>query len=71
MMHDDQHGTAVVVLAALTNAAKVVGKDFADMRAVISGAGAAGIAVAEILSAPAWETCAARFRASSTATATT
>ncbi|GAA3681084.1 NADP-dependent malic enzyme [Arthrobacter ginkgonis] len=49
VMHDDQHGTAVVVLAALTNAAKVVGKDFSEMRAVISGAGAAGIAIAEIL----------------------
>jgi len=49
VMHDDQHGTAVVVLAALTNAAKVVGKEFASMRAVISGAGAAGIAVAQIL----------------------
>ncbi|GAA4371308.1 NAD(P)-dependent malic enzyme [Paeniglutamicibacter cryotolerans] len=49
VMHDDQHGTAVVVLAALTNAAKVAGKDFADMRVVISGAGAAGIAIAEIL----------------------
>ena len=49
VMHDDQHGTAVVVLAALTNALKVVGKQLADARIVISGAGAAGIAVAEIL----------------------
>ena len=49
VMHDDQHGTAVVVLAALTNAAKVVGKELSAMRAVISGAGAAGIAVAQIL----------------------
>nr|WP_231567681.1 NADP-dependent malic enzyme [Sinomonas humi] len=49
VMHDDQHGTAVVALAALTNAAKVVGKDLASLRAVIAGAGAAGIAVAEIL----------------------
>ncbi|RAN69322.1 NAD-dependent malic enzyme [Bacillus sp. SRB_336] len=49
VMHDDQHGTAVVVLAALTNAAKVVGKELGAMRAVISGAGAAGIAVAQIL----------------------
>lgn len=49
VMHDDQHGTAVVVLAALINAAKVTGKQFADMRVVISGAGAAGIAVADIL----------------------
>ncbi|MDP9885988.1 malate dehydrogenase (oxaloacetate-decarboxylating) [Sinomonas atrocyanea] len=49
VMHDDQHGTAVVVLAALTNAAVVVGKELASMRAVIAGAGAAGIAIAEIL----------------------
>jgi malate dehydrogenase (oxaloacetate-decarboxylating) len=49
VMHDDQHGTAVVVLAALTNAAKVVDKELGAMRAVISGAGAAGIAVAQIL----------------------
>ena len=49
VMHDDQHGTAVVALAALENAAKVVGKDLPSLRAVIAGAGAAGIAVAEIL----------------------
>ncbi|MFC0487652.1 NAD(P)-dependent malic enzyme [Sinomonas atrocyanea] len=49
VMHDDQHGTAVVVLAALTNAATVVGKELSSMRAVIAGAGAAGIAIAEIL----------------------
>lgn len=49
VMHDDQHGTAVVALAALTNAAKVVGKDLPALRIVIAGAGAAGIAVAEIL----------------------
>ncbi|WP_245827825.1 NAD(P)-dependent malic enzyme [Sinomonas mesophila] len=49
VMHDDQHGTAVVALAALTNAAKVVGKDLASLKVVIAGAGAAGIAVAEIL----------------------
>lgn len=49
VMHDDQHGTAVVVLAALTNAVKVVGKRLEDLRVVISGAGSAGIAVAEIL----------------------
>jgi len=48
VMHDDQHGTAVVALAALTNAAKVTGRDLADLRVVVSGAGAAGIAVAEI-----------------------
>ncbi|WP_394552857.1 NADP-dependent malic enzyme [Agromyces sp. MMS24-JH15] len=49
VMHDDQHGTAVVTLAALANAAKVVGRELASLRVVVSGAGAAGIAVAEIL----------------------
>ncbi|MGK0715328.1 NAD(P)-dependent malic enzyme [Leucobacter sp. W1153] len=49
VMHDDQHGTAVVVLAALINAVEVVGKQLRDLRIVISGAGSAGIAVAEIL----------------------
>ena len=49
VMHDDQHGTAVVVLAALTNAVKVVDKQLRDLRIVIAGAGSAGIAVAEIL----------------------
>ncbi|MDO5745334.1 MAG: NADP-dependent malic enzyme [Micrococcaceae bacterium] len=49
VMHDDQHGTAVVVLAALINAAKVAGKELGQMRAVLSGAGAAGIAIAQIL----------------------
>jgi malate dehydrogenase (oxaloacetate-decarboxylating) len=49
VMHDDQHGTAVVVLAALTNAAKVTGRTLEGLRVVVSGAGAAGIAVAEIL----------------------
>ena len=49
VMHDDQHGTAVVVLAALTNAAKVVGKELSELRVVISGAGSAGVAVTEIL----------------------
>ncbi len=49
VFHDDQHGTAVVVLAALTNAAKLTGKALGSLRVVITGAGAAGIAVAEIL----------------------
>jgi len=49
VFHDDQHGTAVVTLAALTNALKIVGKSFADVRVVIAGAGAAGVAVAKIL----------------------
>lgn len=49
VMHDDQHGTAVVVLAALTNAVKVVDRELTSLRVVISGAGAAGLAVAEML----------------------
>jgi malate dehydrogenase (oxaloacetate-decarboxylating) len=51
VMHDDQHGTAVVVLAALKNALKVVGKAMQDVRIVISGVGAAGVATARILMA--------------------
>ena len=50
VMHDDQHGTAVVVFAALINAAKVVEKDLKSLKIVISGAGAAGSAVAKLLS---------------------
>jgi malate dehydrogenase (oxaloacetate-decarboxylating) len=49
VMHDDQHGTAIVVLAALRNAAKVVGRPLADLRVVVSGAGAAGVACTKIL----------------------
>ncbi|MBG6084520.1 NAD(P)-dependent malic enzyme [Zhihengliuella flava] len=49
VMHDDQHGTAVVVLAALTNAATLTGRQFKDMRVVVAGAGSAGIAIADIL----------------------
>jgi len=49
VMHDDQHGTAVVVLAALTNGAKVLGRERSSLRVVISGAGAAGIAIAALL----------------------
>ncbi|MFU8859291.1 MAG: NAD-dependent malic enzyme [Cyclonatronaceae bacterium] len=49
VFHDDQHGTAVVVLAATINAMKVVGKEIADLRIVISGAGAAGVAITRIL----------------------
>ena len=51
VMHDDQHGTAVVVLAALKNALRVVGKSIEDSRIVISGVGAAGVATANILTA--------------------
>jgi malate dehydrogenase (oxaloacetate-decarboxylating) len=49
VFHDDQHGTAIVVLAALTNALRVVGKDMADVRVVLSGAGAAGSAILRLL----------------------
>ena len=49
VFHDDQHGTAVVVLAALENALKIVQKQLADIRVAISGAGAAGAAVARLL----------------------
>ncbi len=49
VMHDDQHGTAIVVLAALMGAAKVLDRDMHTLRIVISGAGAAGIACANIL----------------------
>lgn len=49
VMHDDQHGTAVVVLAALINAAKVVERDIPGLKVVVSGVGAAGVAVAKIL----------------------
>ncbi|ATE57164.1 NAD(P)-dependent malic enzyme [Actinosynnema pretiosum] len=49
VMHDDQHGTAVVTLAALRGANTVLGKDIADQRVVVSGAGAAGVAITRIL----------------------
>ena len=49
VFHDDQHGTAIVVLAALINAARVVDKDMASLQVVVSGAGAAGVAVANIM----------------------
>jgi malate dehydrogenase (oxaloacetate-decarboxylating) len=49
VMHDDQHGTAIVVLAALQGAAKVLGRDMTSLRTAISGAGAAGVACANIL----------------------
>src|SRR3954471_23852189 len=49
VMHDDQHGTAIVVLAALRNAAKVVGRDLGSLRVVVAGAGAAGVACTKIL----------------------
>lgn len=49
VFHDDQHGTAIVVMAALMNACKVVGKKFSDLRVAFSGAGAAGLAVSRFL----------------------
>jgi malate dehydrogenase (oxaloacetate-decarboxylating) len=49
VFHDDQHGTAIVVLAALTNALRVVGKDLSAVRVVMSGAGAAGTAILRLL----------------------
>ena len=49
VMPDDQHGTAIVVLAALRNAARVTGRKLADLRVVVSGAGAAGIACTRTL----------------------
>lgn len=49
VFHDDQHGTAIVLLAGLLNASKVTGKKLEDMRVVVSGAGAAGTAIAKML----------------------
>ena len=49
IIHDDQHGTAGVTLAALINALKLVGKDIKNIKAVVSGAGAAGVAIVKLL----------------------
>ncbi len=49
VFHDDQHGTAIVVTAALINALKVVGKNIADIKVVLNGAGAAGTAILKML----------------------
>ncbi|GAA0408053.1 NADP-dependent malic enzyme [Microbispora corallina] len=49
VFHDDQHGTAIVVLAALQNAARLTGRSLGDLRAVVAGAGASGVAVTRIL----------------------
>ncbi len=49
VMHDDQHGTAIVVLSALMGAAKLLGRDMTSLRVVVSGAGAAGVACANLL----------------------
>jgi malate dehydrogenase (oxaloacetate-decarboxylating) len=51
VFHDDQHGTAIVVLAALSNALKVVQKDISGIKIVLAGAGAAGVAIVKILQA--------------------
>lgn len=51
VFHDDQHGTAIVVLAGLINALKLVSKSFDDIKVVISGAGAAGVAIGKLLNA--------------------
>lgn len=49
VFHDDQHGTAIVVLAGLINALKVVGKNIEDIKVIVNGAGAAGTAIAKLL----------------------
>lgn len=49
VFHDDQHGTAVVVAAAMLNALKIVGKDISDIKVVVNGAGSAGIAIAKLI----------------------
>src|ERR1017187_5030083 len=49
VFHDDQHGTAIVVFAALTNALRVVGKQMKDVRVVVLGVGAAGVALSKLL----------------------
>ncbi|MFC5832913.1 NAD(P)-dependent malic enzyme [Nonomuraea insulae] len=49
VFHDDQHGTAIVALAALQNAARLTGRTLGDLRAVVAGAGASGVAVTRIL----------------------
>ncbi|CPR09722.1 NAD-dependent malic enzyme [Mycobacterium bohemicum DSM 44277] len=51
VMHDDQHGTAIVVLAALMGATKLLGRDMSSLRVAVSGAGAAGVACTELLMA--------------------
>ncbi len=51
VFHDDQHGTAVVVLAALINACKLTGRELGDLRVLVTGLGAAGVAVSKILMA--------------------
>ena len=49
VFHDDQHGTAIVLLAAIINASKILGREITDLRVVVNGAGAAGTAIAKLL----------------------
>lgn len=49
VFHDDQHGTAIVVLAALINSLKVAEKEIGDLKIVVNGAGAAGLTIAKLL----------------------
>ena len=49
VFHDDQHGTAIVVLAGIINALKVTGKKKEDCRVVVNGAGSAGVAITKLL----------------------
>ena len=49
VFHDDQHGTAVIVLAGLINATQVIGKNLKECKVLINGAGAAGISLARLL----------------------
>ena len=49
VFHDDQHGTAIVLLAAIINSAKILGREITDLRVVVNGAGAAGSAIAKLL----------------------
>ena len=51
VFHDDQHGTAIICLAGLINAAEMSGKKFADLKVVVNGAGAAGIACLNLIKA--------------------
>ena len=70
VFHDDQHGTAIVVLGALTNALRVVDKKLADVRIVLSGAGAAGNAILDLLLAAGATDVVRRRRATASCTPT-
>ena len=65
VFHDDQHGTAIVVLAGLINACRVLHRDLPDLRVVVGGAGAAGVAVTKLLQragAPTWAATSSPWR---------